>query len=93
MDDSTPSERYNLNKGFAIRAVLSKLQGGSFCAEGISQAGMPAFQSGAVREHEKAATRISHVRISFSYNFAPKVKLIPKPDFFIIGAGKQGGAK
>ena len=31
-----------------------------FCAEGISQAGMLAFQFGAAREREKLAKRVSH---------------------------------
>ncbi len=30
------------------------------CAEGISQAGMLAFQFGAAREREKLAERVSH---------------------------------
>ncbi len=32
----------------------------SVCAEGISQAGMLAFQFGAAREREKLAKRVSH---------------------------------
>ena len=36
------------------------------CAEGISQAGMLAFQFGAAREREKLAKRVSHRFFSFS---------------------------
>lgn len=36
------------------------LMGALICAEGISQAGMPAFQFGVAREREKLVKRASH---------------------------------
>ena len=55
------------------------------CAEGISQAGMLAFQFGAAREREKLAKRVSHRLALHNGDKAEPDKLISKVTGYACG--------